>query len=518
MDRDRTMHALTPSGNAVVRYDRAGKWFLEGDEVGRRVINLEEAVRLATQPGAVVFYGLLGGGRSMLLLETLPGRSRRGAMPETRRWTVTVDADGNLRGIGDKTASVPPTVAVRSGLRVIEVMEAPPLPVGGDDGLGYDAPSAQRAREVVSAKLETDYGLGHFAEGVVEVLVEENLLVDLYPAGEAVADEPRLPDERGLLRQWALPRASDAEQDELSVEEFVERHYPGGLNGFRRDHRPPASSSAGNEAREALRELHDAAAAAHATGRGWTSRRRDAPTRQWAERRLRSLSSPLPDSGEREALTEVVGAAREVDALLDRDSDQHDWEFGDGVVVGSGVDALLELRHRLADLDRLASSSSPSSGEGDDGRFGGWGDDVRDAVDDVRSEVLRAHRALSTGDSDAALAILEAIGPPSSPAPVSPDGEGRCFGCHPDTGGADPECPVHGVDAADAAREGQDAPAREVQWRFIVPFGVPTVVSSEEEARRFHRAGRWRRQGAALRVGRRARRGRRGACLKSRAT
>lgn len=37
------------------------------------------------------------------------------------RWTVTVDADGNLRGLGDLTAATPPSVVERSGLRAIEV-------------------------------------------------------------------------------------------------------------------------------------------------------------------------------------------------------------------------------------------------------------------------------------------------------------------------------------------------------------------------------------------------------------
>lgn len=50
-------------------------------------------------------------------------------MPESvdareQRWAVTVDGDGNLRGIGDKTGSVPPAVVKRTGLRVIDVVPA----------------------------------------------------------------------------------------------------------------------------------------------------------------------------------------------------------------------------------------------------------------------------------------------------------------------------------------------------------------------------------------------------------
>lgn len=38
----------------------------------------------------------------------------------------------------------------------------------------------------------------------------------------------------------------------------------------------------------------------------------------------------------------------------------------------------------------------------------------------------------------------------------------RCIGCHPDIGGADPECPAHGVDAFEATRESTDASTRTV--------------------------------------------------------
>lgn len=59
---DRTVHGKTASGHEIVRYDRAGKWYLEasGD---RRRITLVEAVTFATNPGSTVKYYRSGGRR-----------------------------------------------------------------------------------------------------------------------------------------------------------------------------------------------------------------------------------------------------------------------------------------------------------------------------------------------------------------------------------------------------------------------------------------------------------------------
>jgi hypothetical protein len=64
---DRTIHGRTRGGSEIVRYDRAGKWYLEGDDQiitvpgGRVRIPLDEAVFHAIQDGAEAFTGLPGG-------------------------------------------------------------------------------------------------------------------------------------------------------------------------------------------------------------------------------------------------------------------------------------------------------------------------------------------------------------------------------------------------------------------------------------------------------------------------
>lgn len=59
---DRTVHGRTASGHEIVRYDRAGKWYLEADG-DRRQITLMEAVTFATNPGSTVKYYCSGGRR-----------------------------------------------------------------------------------------------------------------------------------------------------------------------------------------------------------------------------------------------------------------------------------------------------------------------------------------------------------------------------------------------------------------------------------------------------------------------
>lgn len=59
---DRCVHARLVNGSEIVRYDRAGKWYVEGD-VDRRKTTVTGAARLAAQEGAVVLYSLPGGSR-----------------------------------------------------------------------------------------------------------------------------------------------------------------------------------------------------------------------------------------------------------------------------------------------------------------------------------------------------------------------------------------------------------------------------------------------------------------------
>lgn len=57
---DRTVHAITPHGERIVRFDRAGKWYVEGEHGARR-ISIAEAVDLATHRGSAVFLAKPGG-------------------------------------------------------------------------------------------------------------------------------------------------------------------------------------------------------------------------------------------------------------------------------------------------------------------------------------------------------------------------------------------------------------------------------------------------------------------------
>jgi hypothetical protein len=60
-ETDRRIHARTPGGWLIVRYDRAGKWYAELPGRARRPLSLAEAVREATAIGAFVYLGVSGG-------------------------------------------------------------------------------------------------------------------------------------------------------------------------------------------------------------------------------------------------------------------------------------------------------------------------------------------------------------------------------------------------------------------------------------------------------------------------
>ena len=63
---DRTVHGLTADGGEIVRYDRAGKWYVEWPDASLkpcRPISVREAVDLAGEDGAGAFIGRPGGGR-----------------------------------------------------------------------------------------------------------------------------------------------------------------------------------------------------------------------------------------------------------------------------------------------------------------------------------------------------------------------------------------------------------------------------------------------------------------------
>lgn len=69
---DRQVHARGISGLEVVRYDRAGKWFLELPGDSRKHVGVRDAARWAWRmraTGGEVFVGLPGGGAFDRLLE-----------------------------------------------------------------------------------------------------------------------------------------------------------------------------------------------------------------------------------------------------------------------------------------------------------------------------------------------------------------------------------------------------------------------------------------------------------------
>lgn len=61
-DYDRRVHASNEDGREVVRYDRAGKYYLEHAQLRRRLLTLSEAVAKAGEPGWIVYLDLPGGG------------------------------------------------------------------------------------------------------------------------------------------------------------------------------------------------------------------------------------------------------------------------------------------------------------------------------------------------------------------------------------------------------------------------------------------------------------------------
>lgn len=58
---DRRVHAVLPDGTEVVRYDRAGKWYLEKQGTQYRKVLVQDAARKASVPGAGVTFDLPGG-------------------------------------------------------------------------------------------------------------------------------------------------------------------------------------------------------------------------------------------------------------------------------------------------------------------------------------------------------------------------------------------------------------------------------------------------------------------------
>ena len=61
---DRTVHALG-KGREVVRYNRAGKWYVENQDGSRRAVTLDQAVSeaadISSANGGIIRYGRAGG-------------------------------------------------------------------------------------------------------------------------------------------------------------------------------------------------------------------------------------------------------------------------------------------------------------------------------------------------------------------------------------------------------------------------------------------------------------------------
>jgi hypothetical protein len=64
-DDDRMVHAKTHSGGEIVRYDRAGKWYLEQPGFPRLPVSVSEAAGVAVvnerHAGGTIFLGKPGG-------------------------------------------------------------------------------------------------------------------------------------------------------------------------------------------------------------------------------------------------------------------------------------------------------------------------------------------------------------------------------------------------------------------------------------------------------------------------
>ena len=61
MNEDRTIHARLSDGTEVVRYHRAGKWYLERG-VNRQKVTIEKAISVVrSDPDAEHFAGAMGG-------------------------------------------------------------------------------------------------------------------------------------------------------------------------------------------------------------------------------------------------------------------------------------------------------------------------------------------------------------------------------------------------------------------------------------------------------------------------
>lgn len=72
---DRTVHGITPTGGEVVRYDRAGKWYLEYPSGQRNPVSLIEAVTVAW--AGAPRLDLPGGGRFDAEIRRLNANSPR---------------------------------------------------------------------------------------------------------------------------------------------------------------------------------------------------------------------------------------------------------------------------------------------------------------------------------------------------------------------------------------------------------------------------------------------------------
>lgn len=58
---DRSVCVRLPDGREVVRYDAAGKYYIEYPDKSRYWLKLNEAASWALEPGAEVFLGRAGG-------------------------------------------------------------------------------------------------------------------------------------------------------------------------------------------------------------------------------------------------------------------------------------------------------------------------------------------------------------------------------------------------------------------------------------------------------------------------
>lgn len=117
---DRTVHAVTAAGHEVVRYERAGKWFLESNgSGGRQQLRVAVAAYAASRPDATWYVGRKGGEKfdALVAKEKSAQSSNTPAAPTQAIPAPVADSDLRAKRLSElrklRQATVDYTVSVR---------------------------------------------------------------------------------------------------------------------------------------------------------------------------------------------------------------------------------------------------------------------------------------------------------------------------------------------------------------------------------------------------------------------